>query len=70
MLSLLQLYEAAVTTRPDSYGRAEFVPFNASLGYGHKLIFMAPELPDILRWDSRTFCVCSPTIVPDLLLFG
>ncbi|WAR19386.1 ABD12-like protein [Mya arenaria] len=45
----VKLYEAAVSTRPDMYGPAEFVPFNASLGYGHKLIFMAPELPDIIR---------------------
>ncbi|KAH3851352.1 lysophosphatidylserine lipase ABHD12-like isoform X1 [Dreissena polymorpha] len=45
----VKLYEAAVTSRPDSFGAAQFVPFNASLGYGHKLIFMAPELPDIIR---------------------
>lgn len=46
---LFQLYEAAVKTRPEKFGSAEFVPFNASHGYGHKLIFMAPELPDIIR---------------------
>jgi len=39
-----------VANRPKTYGPAEFVPFNASLGYGHKLIFMAPELPEIIRY--------------------
>ncbi|XP_060553065.1 lysophosphatidylserine lipase ABHD12-like [Ruditapes philippinarum] len=45
----VKLYEAAVKTRPQTYGAAEFVSFNASHRYGHKLIFMAPELPDIIR---------------------
>ncbi|XP_053374040.1 lysophosphatidylserine lipase ABHD12-like [Mercenaria mercenaria] len=44
-----KLYEAAVKTRAESYGPAEFVSFNASHRYGHKLIFLAPELPDIIR---------------------
>lgn len=44
-----KLYQAAVTTRPESFGPAEFISFNSSLQYGHKLIFMAPELPDIIR---------------------
>lgn len=44
-----KLYEAALKTRPETYGSVEFVSFNASLKYGHKLIFMAPELPDIIR---------------------
>lgn len=44
-----KLYQAAVKTRPESFGPVEFVSFNASLQYGHKLIFMAPELPDIIR---------------------
>lgn len=44
-----KLYEAAVKTRPSTFGPAEFVSFNASLSYGHKLIFMSPELPAIIR---------------------
>lgn len=44
-----KLYEAALKTRPSTYGPVEFVSFNASLRYGHKLIFMAPELPDVIR---------------------
>ncbi|KAL4237565.1 Protein abhd12b [Mactra antiquata] len=44
-----KLYQAALDRRPKSYGPAEFVSFNASQRYGHKLIFMAPELPDIIR---------------------
>jgi len=59
---LFQLYKAAVANRPKTYGPAEFVPFNASLGYGHKLIFMAPELPEIIRYLLTTTLIIEKNI--------
>ncbi|OWF53751.1 monoacylglycerol lipase ABHD12-like [Mizuhopecten yessoensis] len=44
-----KLYSIASETRPTNSGPLEFVSFNASYGYGHKLICMAPELPLIIR---------------------
>lgn len=43
-----KLYGIASETRPTNSGPLDFVSFNASYGYGHKLIFMAPELPSII----------------------
>ncbi|XP_060069074.1 lysophosphatidylserine lipase ABHD12-like [Ylistrum balloti] len=44
-----KLYGIASETRPTHSGPLEFISFNASYGYGHKLIFMAPELPNAIR---------------------
>ncbi|XP_033735747.1 lysophosphatidylserine lipase ABHD12-like [Pecten maximus] len=49
-----KLYSIASETRPTNSGPLEFISFNASYGYGHKLIFMALELPNIIRKFADT----------------
>ncbi|BFZ11819.1 hypothetical protein BsWGS_14858 [Bradybaena similaris] len=44
-----KLYHKARDTRNHKTGQVEFVTFEAHLGYGHKLIYKAPELPDLIR---------------------
>lgn len=45
-----QLYKSAQQNRPEGSGPLQFVPLKASFGYGHKHIFQAPELPEIIKW--------------------
>ncbi|CAG5129691.1 unnamed protein product [Candidula unifasciata] len=44
-----KLYHKARETRNHKTGQVEFIPFEASHGYGHKLIYKAPELPSLIR---------------------
>uniref|UniRef100_A0A0B7B861 AB hydrolase-1 domain-containing protein n=1 Tax=Arion vulgaris TaxID=1028688 RepID=A0A0B7B861_9EUPU len=44
-----KLYHKAKDTRTQKTGNVQFVAFEAHLGYGHKLIYKAPELPDLIR---------------------
>ncbi|GFN85064.1 monoacylglycerol lipase abhd12 [Plakobranchus ocellatus] len=44
-----KLYHKAKATRTEKTKTVEFVPFEANLGYGHKLIYQAPEMADIIR---------------------
>lgn len=45
----LKLYKSAQQKRPEDSGPLQFVPLKASFGYGHKHIFQAPELPEIIK---------------------
>lgn len=45
----LKLYKSAQQNRPKGSGPLQFVPLKASFGYGHKHIFQAPELPEIIK---------------------
>ncbi|ESO91987.1 hypothetical protein LOTGIDRAFT_233275 [Lottia gigantea] len=45
----MKLFEAAKEIRPDTHGDVEFVTFPGHHGYGHKHIFKAPELPEVIR---------------------
>jgi abhydrolase domain-containing protein 12 len=44
-----KLYHRARDTRSHKTGTVELVTFGAHLGFGHKLIYKAPELPVIIR---------------------
>ncbi|XP_005105030.1 lysophosphatidylserine lipase ABHD12 [Aplysia californica] len=44
-----KLYARAKGTRHHKTGDVEFVDFEGHLGYGHKLIYQAPELPELIR---------------------
>lgn len=45
----LKLYKSAQQNRPKGSGPLQFVPLKASFGFGHKHIFQAPELPEIIK---------------------
>lgn len=47
-----QLYQKAKETRTPATGDVELVVFQGHHGYGHKHIFLAPELPDIIKYVS------------------
>jgi len=44
-----KLYESALDGRPKEWPSVQFVEFHQSLGYGHKDIFLAEDLPSILQ---------------------
>ncbi|GFS18711.1 monoacylglycerol lipase ABHD12, partial [Elysia marginata] len=44
-----KLYNKAKATRTSKTKNVEFVAFKGDLGYGHKLIYQAPEMDDIIR---------------------
>lgn len=44
-----KLYNKAKATRTPKTKNVEFVAFKGDLGYGHKLIYQAPEMGDIIR---------------------
>ncbi|XP_025104567.1 monoacylglycerol lipase ABHD12-like [Pomacea canaliculata] len=44
-----KLYQKAKETRTPATGDVELVVFQGHHGYGHKHIFLAPELPDIIK---------------------
>ncbi|KAK3792307.1 hypothetical protein RRG08_007383 [Elysia crispata] len=44
-----KLYHKAKATRTHKTKNVEFVAFKGDLGYGHKLIYQAPEIGDLIR---------------------
>lgn len=44
-----KLYETALEKRPKNFKPIQFVPFSYVHGYGHKYIYAAPEMPEMIE---------------------
>ena len=51
----LALYETALQSRGQGSRAVEFRQFSGELGYGHRFICRAPELPQIVRYNYINF---------------